>query len=113
MSNQVFEVFVILKRGDPATHVGSVVAPDPVLALHEAKETYVRRTACVSLWVVPRSAITAFAPEDEILFQAAFTRDYRQAGYFTRHERQPVGPAPEPDGQSGETLAVSRGGAVS
>jgi len=88
MPNQVFEVFVIPRRGEPARHVGSVVAPDPVLALHQAKETYTRRMECVSLWVVPRSAITTFAQEEEILFKIAQAKDYRQAGYFTRHSEQ-------------------------
>src|ERR1700726_4116701 len=86
MSNQVFEVFVTPKRGEAARHVGSVVAPDPVLALHQAKEVYPRRTECVSLWVVLRSAITTFTPEEEVLFEAALAKDYRQPGYFTRHE---------------------------
>jgi len=88
MSNQVFEVFVISRRGEPARHVGSVVAPDSVLALHQAKETYTRRMECVSLWVAPRSAITTFTQEEEILFKVAQAKGYRQAGYFTRHSEQ-------------------------
>jgi ring-1,2-phenylacetyl-CoA epoxidase subunit PaaB len=54
-----FEVF--LQDGEGAVHqdVGSVHAPDIDLALMNARDVFVRRPQCTSLWVVPAEAITA------------------------------------------------------
>lgn len=100
-SNQVYEVFVTARRGEAARHVGSVVAPDPVLALHHAKEVYTRRTECVALWLAPRSAIISFTPEEGVLFELARAKDYRQAGYFTRHEDRAETPPQGTKGKQG------------
>lgn len=83
----VYEVFVQPHRGDPHVHAGSVLAGTPDLALVFAKENFGRRPGCVNLWVVPRSAITATAYDDEDLFQPATDRSYRlNEGY--RHTVQ-------------------------
>lgn len=54
----VYEVF---SQKDPlsfATHVGSVRAASPELALQMAREAYFRRDPAFDVWVVPQSAIT-------------------------------------------------------
>src|ERR1035437_6749485 len=52
-----FEVFRQEREGEPMRHGGSVVAPDPTLALHYARELYARRAESLRLWVVRRADI--------------------------------------------------------
>ncbi len=52
-----FQVFLQEKEGSPHQDVGSVHAPDPELALLNARDVFVRRPECINLWVVPVSAI--------------------------------------------------------
>jgi ring-1,2-phenylacetyl-CoA epoxidase subunit PaaB len=52
-----FQVFLQEKEGDPYRDVGSVHAPDKEIALFNARDVFVRRPQCHSLWVVPASAI--------------------------------------------------------
>ncbi len=81
---QVFEVFHQQTRGEPHVYVGSVHAPDAEMALLLAKEQFARRQACVNLWVVPASAITASAYEDADMFERATDKSYRESwGYTT------------------------------
>jgi len=81
---QVFEVFHQQARGEPHIHVGSVHAPDAEMALILAKEQYCRRQACVNLWVVPASAITATCYENDDIFERATDKSYRESwGYKT------------------------------
>jgi ring-1,2-phenylacetyl-CoA epoxidase subunit PaaB len=54
-----FEVFIQEKEGQPHKHVGSVHAPDPEMALLNARDVYTRRPSCLSLWVIPDTAIFA------------------------------------------------------
>ena len=58
-----YQVFVQEKLGEPHLDAGSVHAPDPDLALLNARDVFVRRPACVSLWVVPVEAITIRSPD--------------------------------------------------
>ena len=53
-----FQVFQQEKEGAPHQDVGSVHAPDPEMALFNARDVFVRRPECISLWVVPVEAIT-------------------------------------------------------
>lgn len=81
---QVFEVFHQQARGEPHIHVGSVHAPDAEMALILAKEQYCRRQACVNLWVVPASSITATSYENEDIFERVTDKSYRESwGYKT------------------------------
>ena len=81
---QVFEVFHQQARGEPHIHVGSVHAPDPEMALILAKEQYCRRQACVNLWVVPATAITATSYENDDIFERVTDKSYRESwGYKT------------------------------
>jgi ring-1,2-phenylacetyl-CoA epoxidase subunit PaaB len=52
-----FEVFLQEKEGAAHQDVGSVHAPDIEMALMNARDVYVRRPECTSLWVVPVAAI--------------------------------------------------------
>jgi ring-1,2-phenylacetyl-CoA epoxidase subunit PaaB len=56
-----FEVFVQESPGKPHVHAGSVHATDSEIALLNARDVFVRRPDCVSLWVVPASAVTESA----------------------------------------------------
>jgi len=80
----VYEVFHQQARGEAHIHVGSVHAGDPEMALLMAKEQYARRQACVNLWVVPATAITATPYEDSDMFDRATDKSYRESwGYLT------------------------------
>jgi ring-1,2-phenylacetyl-CoA epoxidase subunit PaaB len=52
-----YQVFVQEKEGQPHQDAGSVHASDPELALLNARDVFVRRPGCISLWVVPAEAI--------------------------------------------------------
>ncbi len=52
-----FEVFLQAEADDPHQDVGSVHAPDPELALQNARDVFVRRPNCTSLWIAPAEAI--------------------------------------------------------
>ena len=54
-----FEVFQQDAPGQPHQHVGAVHAPDAELALQFARDVFVRRPQCHSLWVVPTRMIFA------------------------------------------------------
>jgi ring-1,2-phenylacetyl-CoA epoxidase subunit PaaB len=49
---------------DPLLNCGSIHAPDPELALMTARDVFVRRPACVSLWVVPARALLGRTAEE-------------------------------------------------
>jgi ring-1,2-phenylacetyl-CoA epoxidase subunit PaaB len=52
-----YQVFIQEKPGAPHKDVGSVHAPDPEMALFNARDVFVRRPACASMWIVPADAI--------------------------------------------------------
>jgi ring-1,2-phenylacetyl-CoA epoxidase subunit PaaB len=54
-----YQVFLQEKEGEPYQDVGSVHAPDPELALLNARDVFVRRPECSGLWVVPADGIYA------------------------------------------------------
>lgn len=54
-----YEVFVQEAEGKPHQHAGSVHAPDPEMAVLNARDVFVRRPECVSLWVAEARAIHA------------------------------------------------------
>jgi ring-1,2-phenylacetyl-CoA epoxidase subunit PaaB len=63
-----FEVFQKFAESEPHSYAGSVHAPDAELALLNARDVFVRRPSCLSLWVVPAGKIftrTAQELEDE------------------------------------------------
>lgn len=52
-----FEVFLQETPGGPYGHTGSVHAPDAEIAILNARDVFVRRPECSSLWVAPANAI--------------------------------------------------------
>jgi len=58
-----FIVFQQEKEGQPHQYDGSVHAPDAEMALMNARDVFVRRPACVSLWVVPADSVFAKTAE--------------------------------------------------
>jgi ring-1,2-phenylacetyl-CoA epoxidase subunit PaaB len=59
-----YQVFQQERPGAPHQDVGSVHAPDPELALFNARDVFVRRPDCVSLWIVPAAAIISKTAEE-------------------------------------------------
>jgi len=58
-----YEVFEQERPGQPYRNSGAVHAPDPEMALQNARDVFVRRPECASLWVVPESQIYAWTSE--------------------------------------------------
>jgi ring-1,2-phenylacetyl-CoA epoxidase subunit PaaB len=58
-----FEVFQQESPDRPHRHAGSVHAPDSEMALLNARDVFVRRPECSSLWVAPEAAITSGTAE--------------------------------------------------
>lgn len=58
-----YQVFHQDQPGRPHLNAGSVHAPDPELALLNARDVFVRRPACASLWVVPADQIAGLTAE--------------------------------------------------
>ncbi len=59
-----YEVFQQDRVGRPHRNTGSVHAPDSEMALLNARDVFVRRPNCVSLWVVPAEAVLAITLEE-------------------------------------------------
>jgi phenylacetate-CoA oxygenase PaaH subunit len=79
---QVYEVFRREREGGPMQHAGNLLAPDPELATHYAREFYGRRQESVRLWIVPRAAIRDL--DDPDLLQPPFDRSFKKpVGYST------------------------------
>jgi ring-1,2-phenylacetyl-CoA epoxidase subunit PaaB len=68
-----FEVFQQERPDRPHQNVGSVHAPDAEVALLNARNVFVRRPTCLSLWVVPADAIMARTSQE-----LAEDRDWQQ-----------------------------------
>jgi ring-1,2-phenylacetyl-CoA epoxidase subunit PaaB len=75
-----YEVFRQEKDGDPMRHGGNVLAPDPELALHYAREMFSRRNESTRLWVVRRADIAVL--EDEDLLNPPLDRSFKKPGGY-------------------------------
>jgi ring-1,2-phenylacetyl-CoA epoxidase subunit PaaB len=80
-----FEVFRQEKEGDPMRHGGSVMAPDPELAVHYAREMYGRRQESIRLWVVRRSDIQEL--DDPDLLQPPLDRSFKKPGGYVMRDK--------------------------
>ena len=80
-----YEVFRQEKDGDPMRHGGSVMAPDPTLAVHYARELYGRRQESVRLWVVRRSDIHDL--DDPDLLQPPLDRSFKKPGGYVMRDK--------------------------
>lgn len=86
-SLQVYEVFRQEREGGPMQHAGNLLAPDPELASHYAREFYGRRQESVRLWIVPRAAILYL--DDPDLLQPPLDRSFKKpVGYSTDIKRK-------------------------
>ena len=75
-----FEVFRQEREGEPMRHGGSVVAPDPTLALHYARELYARRGESLRLWVIRRADIVELSDQD--LLNPPLDRSFKKPGGY-------------------------------
>ena len=66
-------------------HGGSVVAPDPTLALHYARELYSRRGESLRLWVVRRADIVEL--DDQDLLNPPLDRSYKKPGGYVMRDK--------------------------
>ena len=99
-----FEVFRQEREGDPMRHGGSVVAPDPTLALHYAREMYARRGESLRLWVVRRADIVEL--DDQDLLNPPLDRSYKKPGGFVMRDK--LARARERTGQAKRTASSGR-----
>ena len=86
----LYEVFVRSKRGLNHVHVGALHAPDPEMALRNARDLYTRRNEGVSIWVVPAAAITASSPDEkDPFFAPSGDKVYRHPTFYAIPEDVP------------------------
>ena len=79
----LYEVFIRSGNGLNLLHVGRVHAPDPKLALENARDAYTRRGEGVSIWVVASNAIAASDPgEKASLFEPLAEKVYRHPTFY-------------------------------
>jgi phenylacetate-CoA oxygenase PaaH subunit len=84
---RVYEVFRQEREGGPMQHAGNLLAPDPELASHYAREFYGRRQESVRLWIVPRDAILRL--DDPDLLRPPMDRSFKKpVGYSTDIKRK-------------------------
>lgn len=82
---QAWEVFRREKDGEPMRHGGSVMAPDPELAVHYAREMFGRRQESIRLWVVRRADILDL--DDPDLLQPPLDRSYKKPGGYVMRDK--------------------------
>ncbi|HZD68672.1 MAG TPA: phenylacetic acid degradation protein PaaB [Actinomycetes bacterium] len=84
---EVYEVFRQEREGGPMQHAGNLLAPDPELAGHYAREFYGRRQESVRLWIVPRAAIRSL--DDPDLLHPPLDRSFKKpVGYSEEIKRK-------------------------
>jgi phenylacetate-CoA oxygenase PaaH subunit len=91
-----YEVFQQAKDGDPMRHGGNVLAPDPELAIHYARELFGRRNESTRLWVVRRADIAVL--EDPDLLDPPLDRSFKKPGGYVMRDK--LAAAREISGQS-------------
>ena len=84
----VWEVFRQEKDGDPMRHAGNVRAPERDLALHYAREFYIRRQESTRLWVVRRSEIMDLSDPD--LLTPPLDRSFKKPGGYVMRDKLEV-----------------------
>lgn len=80
-----FEVFRQEKDGDPMRHGGNVLAPDPELAMHYARELFSRRGESTRLWIVRRADIRVL--DDPDLLQPPLDRSFKKPGGYVMRDK--------------------------
>lgn len=80
----MWEVFVQSSQGAPHEHAGNVHAPDPELALQNARDVYSRRGSVLSIWVAPSEAFSATTPDDAgPFFDSGNDKLFRHPQFYT------------------------------
>jgi phenylacetate-CoA oxygenase PaaH subunit len=97
---EVYEVFRQEREGAPMQHSGNLLAPDPELASHYAREFYGRRQESVRLWVVPRAAIRDL--DDPDLLQPPLDRSFKKPVGYSAEIKRKLAAARERLGGGGE-----------
>ena len=82
---EAYEVFRQENDGDPMRHGGNVMAPDPELALHYAREMFARRNERTRLWVVRRADIAIL--EDQDLLNPPLDRSFKKPGGYVMRDK--------------------------
>ncbi len=100
-----FEVFRQEREGEPMRHGGSVVAPDPTLALHYARELFARRGESLRLWVIRRADIVEL--DDQDLLNPPLDRSYKKPGGYVMRDK--LAQARVRTGQAKRTASSGRG----
>jgi phenylacetate-CoA oxygenase PaaH subunit len=80
-----FEVFRQEKEGGPMRHGGNIMAPDPELAMHYARELFGRRGESTRLWIVRRGDIQVL--EDPDLLQPPLDRSFKKPGGYVMRDK--------------------------
>jgi phenylacetate-CoA oxygenase PaaH subunit len=80
-----YEVFRQEKDGDPMRHGGNVLAPDPELAVHYARELFGRRGESDRLWVIRRADISVL--EDPDLLHPPLDRSFKKPGGYVMRDK--------------------------
>jgi ring-1,2-phenylacetyl-CoA epoxidase subunit PaaB len=83
-----YEVFVQYNSLEHHQHVGSVLAPSADVALHLARENFLRRDKAVNVWVVKKDSIYSSADEPAEFFAAEFDRSYRRVDGYSDNARK-------------------------
>ena len=79
----LWEIFIRGQHGLNHRHVGSLHAPDPEMAIRNARDVYTRRNEGVSIWVVPAAAVTASSPDErDSFFDPAADKVYRHPTFY-------------------------------
>ena len=79
-----YEVFKQDNLKKPHESIGSVHAPDPEMALLNARDVFVRRPSAISLWVVPETAVFSLTAEE-----IALQPDWYELA-IQKHEARPT-----------------------
>jgi phenylacetate-CoA oxygenase PaaH subunit len=82
---EAYEVFQQQKDGDPMRHGGNVLAPDPELALHYARELFARRNESTRLWVIRRADIQVL--DDVDLLNPPLDRSFKKPGGYAMRDK--------------------------
>jgi ring-1,2-phenylacetyl-CoA epoxidase subunit PaaB len=80
-----WEVFQQARNGDAMRHGGNVLAPDPELAMHYARELFGRRNESTRLWIVRRSDIVVL--EDPDLLDPPLDRSFKKPGGYVMRDK--------------------------
>lgn len=84
----VYEVFVQYQVLDHHQHVGSLLAPSADVALHLARENFLRRDQAVNIWVVKKSEIFSSAGEPDAFFASELDHSYRRVDGYSDNARR-------------------------